>query len=565
MFGPRHGVKLRVSGATVDSPAASRRESVVGPIGSHGRPLFRLLDDWSKIRSMTHRARNPQNLDETPVHRVAPAERRAVAVHYVVACLLSTAYAIQICPFVESLRVHQMLVPACIVFSCMFVVRSIWRASYRATIRRGLTLDLCTYLLGALVLAAYCQFVFGFPLDSGIKLLTGVLVLAWFGSLDIALHMEYSRSQNLYRTRTDLPWSTGTVPFSGKLAAFTATSVFIVAVVLSLVFVNDIAWLRSKQGSAPLADLGVAVLIEISFIVTAILAYSMRVVYSYSRNVNFYLHQQTDALNAVASGDLSVVAVAASNDEFGDMARLTNSMILSLRKANDDLAQSRDATILALSSLAETRDDETGAHIVRTQRYVRALAEELATRPKFRESLDGETVDTIVKSSPLHDIGKVGIPDAILRKPGPLTDEEFEAMKRHTTLGANALNAAAQILGQASFLGVARQIVVTHHERWDGTGYPAGLAGEEIPIGGRLMAVADVYDALTTRRVYKPAMPHEEAREIIVEGRGRHFDPDIVDAFLAVEQTFIEIGQTNLECPNLNEPLANVSELEIAR
>jgi putative two-component system response regulator len=196
----------------------------------------------------------------------------------------------------------------------------------------------------------------------------------------------------------------------------------------------------------------------------------------------------------------------------------------------------QDVTIMAMASLAETRDNETGNHIRRTQHYVRALALELRKLPKLAALLDDATVELLFKSAPLHDIGKVGIPDAILLKPGKLTPEEFEVMKTHTTLGRDAIVASEKLLDEpVSFLQYAREIAYSHQEKWDGSGYPERLAGERIPLSARLMAVADVYDALISRRVYKPPIPHEQAVEIIREGRGKHFDPEVVDAFLAIQ------------------------------
>lgn len=208
-----------------------------------------------------------------------------------------------------------------------------------------------------------------------------------------------------------------------------------------------------------------------------------------------------------------------------------------------DLAAIQDVTILAMASLAETRDNETGNHIRRTQWYVKVLAEELKDHPRFRDYLDDATVDLLYKSAPLHDIGKVGIPDRILLKPGKLTPEEFEIMKTHTTLGRTAIETAEQRLGmEVPFLQIAKEIAYSHQEKWDGSGYPEGLSGDDIPISGRLMAVADVYDALVRRRVYKGPVEHSVAKEMMLEGRGQHFDPDVIDAFVAAEQKILEIA-----------------------
>lgn len=205
----------------------------------------------------------------------------------------------------------------------------------------------------------------------------------------------------------------------------------------------------------------------------------------------------------------------------------------------------QDVTIQVMASLAETRDNETGNHIRRTQNYVKVLAEHLKEHPRFRHFLSDIIIQHLYKSAPLHDIGKVGIPDQILLKPGRLTPEEFEIMKTHTTLGRDAIIQAEKSLGMTvDFLQLAKEIAYSHQEKWDGSGYPEGLSGDDIPISARLMALADVYDALISRRVYKAAMSHTDAAAIIEAGRGAHFDPDIVDAFLATQTEFQAIAQT---------------------
>jgi len=203
--------------------------------------------------------------------------------------------------------------------------------------------------------------------------------------------------------------------------------------------------------------------------------------------------------------------------------------------------ETRDMAIFAMAKLAESRDSDTGAHLERVRSYSQLLAKELAKTPKFAAEIDAKYVKLIYLTSPLHDIGKVGVPDSVLLKPGRLTEEEFEVMKQHTVLGAKTLDAALQEYPEASFLRMARNIAASHHEKFDGSGYPEGLCGQDIPLCGRIVAVADVYDALTSKRSYKEAFSHEVARSIIVNGGGNHFDPDIVDAFLAVEVRFREI------------------------
>jgi len=201
------------------------------------------------------------------------------------------------------------------------------------------------------------------------------------------------------------------------------------------------------------------------------------------------------------------------------------------RLRENDLIQA--VSMRALAHLAETRDSETGCHIQRTQNYVLALATRLAKHPRFAATLNSKYIETLARSAPLHDIGKVGIPDHILLKPGKLTPAEWEIMKTHTVLGGEAITLAERDLdASVEFLAQAKEIVRWHHERWDGGGYPDGLAGDNIPLSARLMAVADVFDALISKRVYKEAMPFPEVRRIIAAGRGSQFDPDITDSFL---------------------------------
>jgi len=216
----------------------------------------------------------------------------------------------------------------------------------------------------------------------------------------------------------------------------------------------------------------------------------------------------------------------------------------SLRASEREMSNLQEALIVAMASLAETRDNETGAHIMRTQNYVQALALELAHHPKFADFLTPDTIDLLFKTAPLHDIGKVGIPDHILLKPGKLTPAEFEIMKTHTTLGRNIIAETEHRLRTSNrFLKLAESTTLSHHEKWNGSGYPQGLAGDAIPISARMMAIADVYDAIISRRVYKEAMGHDVAVKIIREGRGIHFDPDMADAFLRITEVFRDIAE----------------------
>jgi response regulator RpfG family c-di-GMP phosphodiesterase len=224
------------------------------------------------------------------------------------------------------------------------------------------------------------------------------------------------------------------------------------------------------------------------------------------------------------------------------------------KKAETELLESyrklhnaRMATILGLAKLAEYRDEGTGTHLERIREYAKIIAEEMAKNPKYAGHITPEFIDDIYQSSILHDIGKVGIPDAVLLKPGRLSDEEFDVIKRHTNLGGDAIKAIEMQIEGQSFLALGKEIAYNHHEKWDGSGYPRGLNGEDIPLSARIIALADVYDALTTKRFYKEAYTHEKSRQIITDLKGTHFDPEVLDVFLALADEFNRIRLENLD------------------
>ena len=225
------------------------------------------------------------------------------------------------------------------------------------------------------------------------------------------------------------------------------------------------------------------------------------------------------------------------------------------RRRTEELRISQEVTMVALASLAETRDNETGNHILRTQHYVLALARHLRDHARFSAALSEEVVDRLFKSAPLHDIGKVGIPDHILLKPGKLTPDEMTIMRTHAKLGSDAIEQAERDIEMPlPFLSLAKEIAHWHHERWDGAGYPSRLVGDAIPTSARLMALADVFDALISARVYKPALPYAQARDMIAVERGQHFDPDVTDAFLANFNDFVAIAERYLDTRGLASP-----------
>lgn len=249
-------------------------------------------------------------------------------------------------------------------------------------------------------------------------------------------------------------------------------------------------------------------------------------------------------LTSHAGTENVVEGLAAGADDFITKPFDPRELLVRIRAGERILAlESRDVTIFTLAKLAESRDSETGAHLDRIREYSRILAAHLEKNGPYTDQIDGDFVQLVYLTSPLHDIGKVAIPDSVLLKPGKLTPEEFEIMKQHASVGWATLDAALHAHPQAKYLRMARDIAGSHHEKFDGSGYPHGQKGQAIPLCGRIVALADVYDALTSKRVYKAAYTHETARAIIVEGSGKHFDPVVVEAFLENERQFSAVSQ----------------------
>lgn len=241
------------------------------------------------------------------------------------------------------------------------------------------------------------------------------------------------------------------------------------------------------------------------------------------------------------SGASSIVeALAAGADEFLSKPVEPNELLMRVRTGARIISlETREMAIFALAKLAESRDNDSGAHLERVREYACIMAR--ALRARNEPGVDDEFIRNIYLTTPLHDIGTIGIPDAVLLKPGLLTEDEFAIMKRHTVVGAETIDAVLRTSPGASFLSMARDIALTHHEKWDGTGYPSGLQGAAIPLAGRIVALADIYDALTTKRTYKTALPHVVARGVIIEGANRHFDPQLVEIFIERQTEFQEV------------------------
>jgi response regulator RpfG family c-di-GMP phosphodiesterase len=474
--------------------------------------------------------------------------RLRAAGHYGFAVVILSLYGGEVCPFIDTLPLHQWTILNSCVFGGLFFIRSrlipraVDRAPLETQCRNLFILEILLFLVGGKIVMLFNKAFFEFPLlISGAKMIVGSLALGFFAASDLALERERLIFRELQRTGAELPVKDRYFPLTGKFALTALSTLVFVSMIAFLVVYRDL-WALSFESEMNALGLKNVILVEVAFIGIVFLLEIGNLILSFSKNLRLALHNENSTLTSVAEGNLDSRVTVGTNDEFGVMGKYTNLMIGRLKARTEEIQLTQDVTIMTLASLAETRDNETGAHILRTQRYVRILAEVLQVKPKFKDRLDDRTVDLLFKSAALHDIGKVGVRDAVLLKPGKLTPEEFEEMKKHPVYGMESLRSAERILGDNSFMRLAKEIAYTHHEKWDGTGYPRGLKGEDIPLSGRLMALGDVYDALISKRVYKEGFSHEIARGIILEGTGKHFDPDIVEAFLEVEQVFIRIA-----------------------
>jgi len=458
-------------------------------------------------------------------------------------------YGIQVCPFIERLSALWVAIPIVVLFVMQYTLgHLLWTyvvtsRALAVQARSAFILEMGLFVSAGILLALFNALVFEFPLISGLKVIVGFIALGFFAATDLALKAEQRVAGLVVTSGKHIDPKQNYFPLTSRMTMFASAGVMLVVGIFILLVIKDLDWLVKVGSSITLTEGRIFILTEFLFVLAIILPHTLNIIYSFSHNIRATFDAQCSLLTQASLGDYSGSVPVSSADEFGIMAEHANQVVKSIREKTEELQHTRDVTILSLATLAETRDNETGAHLLRTQRYVQALAQQLKTHPRFSAYLDDETIDLLFKSAPLHDIGKVGIPDSILLKPGKLSDEEFLIMKTHAQIGADALTVAESELGRNSFLVIAQEISLAHHEKWDGSGYPSGLSGDAIPCSGRLMAVADVYDALISKRVYKPAFSHGKARDIIIEGKGKHFDPDIVDAFMAIEDEFCAIAQ----------------------
>lgn len=464
---------------------------------------------------------------------------------YLIAAVLFGTYGGRVCPMLETLTLKEVMFHCTVVFTLLFAIRHVVSSSNLLPhTTEYARFDTILFFLGSLPFALFYSVVYEFPIDSNLKVVFGLALFGFFTGFVLDLNAKI-RGLSLISSLEEFSKSQSNARQSMVKKAIGLVLVLLISltITLTMVAVKDIFWLEHNPMYLLNGEGKISIIKEFIYIGTVLIGYSIYIMVLWSILMSKILSGHEEALKQVTSGQISTRIPVYLNDELGAVASMTNSMLDSLEDNYDEIQVTRDAAIIGLSSLAESRDNETGAHIIRTQEYVKALAIYMSGKPQYEDVLTETYIDLLYKSAPLHDIGKVGIPDSILLKPGKHTDEEFEMMKQHAQIGADALSNAEGQLGESSFLRIAKEIALTHHEKWDGSGYPNQLSGKNIPLSGRLMALADVYDALISKRVYKPAFSHDKAKQIIEEGAGQHFDPEVVDAFLAIEERFVNIAR----------------------
>ncbi|CAK4068335.1 MULTISPECIES: HD-GYP domain-containing protein [Vibrio] len=463
---------------------------------------------------------------------------------YLLAALVFGTYGGRVCPMLESLTASEILFHICVTFTGVYLIRHFLLKDHSLVKEnRFARLDATLFFFASIPLAIFYNLQYDFTLDSNLKVLFGMTLFGFFTGLILELIAKLTQLEQLKGQQAYAFELTGERQSLVKQMIMMVSLLLItLTTMLTMIAVKDIFWLEHNPERVLDGTGKISVIKEFIFISLVLGGYAITIMVLWSRVMKKILLAQECSLIDVAKGNIGTRLPIFEHNELGSMASLTNEMLDSLESSQEEVKTTRDVAIVSLSALAESRDNETGAHILRTQEYIRALANYLSQFEHHKALLTPSYIELLYKSAPLHDVGKVGIPDSILLKPGKLTDEEFEIMKDHPEIGAKALSMAEKQLGSNSFLQLAKEISLTHHEKWDGSGYPNQLVGQDIPLSGRLMALADVYDALISERVYKKAFSHDKAKSIILEGKGRHFDPELVDAFLAIENEFVAIA-----------------------
>ena len=475
------------------------------------------------------------------MRRLSPNGDLLSGVHHVLAVAFLTIYGYRVCNFISGLDVLVWTSTVVPIVLAQWAARTAFSHKVVALSppeqkpRLAFAAEVAVFVAGGAAVGALNTLVHGFPAGSGVKVLIGFMAVGLFAGADQAASRIMARYDEggLTRRVSTVRWSL--FARVGTTAAFILAFMTVIACLLIMRVVEDSA----SYDRATFLRLST----EFGFVLIVFLVYVANLIRGLARVVDRGLREQVETLEQSRTVLGARRAIVGTGDEIGLVATELNGLLDTLEQTTRTAARANEAMIRGLVGLAGARDNETGLHLKRTQLYLTELCRELARHRTFADALTEEAIARLVAAAPLHDIGKVAIPDAILRKPGKLTEAEFAIMKTHVTEGLRVIDDVIAEVGATPFLSTVRDVVAGHHERYDGRGYPFGLAADAIPLAGRLMAVADVYDALRSARVYKPAVSQDEARRIIEEGAGSHFDPRIVAAFLAVEPEIHRISQ----------------------
>lgn len=459
--------------------------------------------------------------------------------HHLLFSIFVTIYGYSVCNFINGLAVSIWAATLLPVLAGQWVLRGlitgrISQLPVDMRPRAAFVGELGVFVLGGAVVGVVNTLLHGFPAGSGLKAMLGFLTIGIFAGVDQAF------------VQTRIRFETGGIPsfaakprspFAVRLGlSFGIVTALVIGVIALLVLRGmEDGTVRSPQGFQRLA-------IEFAFVFAVILCYVANAAHGAEKLLAKAVSEQVQTLGQARDGRSRRRALIGTQDEIGFVSAEINHLLDELDRAQDRTTRTNDALMKALIGLAGARDTETGDHLQRTQRYVRILCCQLASDPDHARVLTPAAIADIVGAAPLHDIGKVAVPDAILRKPGRLTADEYEVMKTHVGHGVAVIDKVISDVGATPYLAAARDVIAGHHEHWNGAGYPHGLKGSDIPLAGRVMALADVYDALRSERVYKPALSHAEARQILIDGAGTQFDPVVVAAFLVVEPQFERIS-----------------------
>jgi response regulator RpfG family c-di-GMP phosphodiesterase len=461
------------------------------------------------------------------------------AVHHVLSSIIVTIYGYHVCNFINGLEVPVWAATLLPVLFAQWMLRNLiaGRISTVSMVRRPRLAfwgELSSFVTGGATIGAINTVLHGFPVASGLMAVLGFVTIGIFAAVDQAFVQTRIRFEE--GGMPSIPTKPRS-PLAVRLGLSFGLVLMLVIGVISLLILRGL-----ENGTVQDAQGFRRLVIEFTFVFAVILCYVANAAWGAEKLLAMAVSEQVQTLGEARDGRAQRRAVIGTQDEIGFVSAEINHLLDELDRAHETTTRTNDAIMKALIGLAGARDNETGAHLQRTQRYVEILCSQLAEHPDYAATLTPSAIADIVSAAPLHDIGKVAVPDAILRKPGRLTREEYEVMKTHVSHGLVVISKVIADVGTTPYLVTARDVIAGHHEHWNGAGYPVGLKGADIPLAGRVMALADVYDALRSERIYKAAMTHEEARQILIDGAGTQFDPLVVAAFLVIEPQFQRIA-----------------------